>query len=123
MIQGTLYPLQKVANALVDRRTMWSRPETLAVGELFPRPPVDLAGAVAGTSPCPSLDPAAVAETAQMFPPYSLARHQTVQFVVARGATSRRHTGPPVIGKDLPGGEQACFPMAGMQTTKIWLRA
>jgi len=81
---------------------MWSRLESLAVGEVVPRPPVNLAGVVAGTSPCPSLDPAAVAETARTFPPYSLA-YQTVQFVEARGATSLRHTDPLVVGQDLPG--------------------
>lgn len=97
---------------------MWSRPETLAVGEVFPRPPVDLAVVVAGTPPCPSLDPAVVAQTAQMFPPYSLA-HQTVQLVEARGATSRRNTGPLVVGQDLPEREQACFPMVEIRTTEI----
>jgi hypothetical protein len=59
---------------------MWSRLESPAVGEVFPHPLVNLAGVVAGTSPCSSLDPAAVAEPARTFPPYSLA-YQTVQFV------------------------------------------
>ena len=81
---------------------MWSRLESPAVGEVFPRPLVNLAGVVAGTSPCPSLDPVAVAEPARTFPPYSLA-YQMVQFVEARGATSRRHTDPLVVGQDLPG--------------------
>ena len=81
---------------------MWSRLESPAVGEVVPRPPVNLAGVVAGTSPCPPLDPAAVAEPARTFPPYSLA-YQMVQFVYSRGATSRRHTDPLVVGQDLPG--------------------
>ena len=97
---------------------MWSRLETLAVGEVFLRPPVDLAEVVAGTFPCPSLDPSTVAERAQTFPPYSVA-FQTVQFVVARGATSRRHRAPVVIGQDLPGREQVCFPMAEIRTVEI----
>jgi hypothetical protein len=80
---------------------MRSRLESLAIGEVFPRPPVNLAGMVAGTSPCPSLDPAAVAKTAQTFPPYSL-DYQTVQFVEARVAMSRRHSDPLVVGGDLP---------------------
>ena len=62
---------------------MWSRLESPAIGEVFPRPPVNLAGVVAGTSPCSSLDPAAVAEPVRTFPPYSLAS-QMVQFVEAR---------------------------------------
>ena len=114
-IQGTPYPPSRVTNPPVGRRTMWSRPETSVVGEPFLGPPVDLTGVVEGTSPCPSLARVAVADTAETFPPYPLA-YRTVRFVRARGAASRRHTGPLIVGQDL-GRERACFPMMEIRTT------
>ena len=91
------------------------------VGESFLGPPVDLTGVVEGTSPCPSLARVAVADTAETFPPYPLA-YRTVRFVRARGAASRRHTGPLIVGQDL-GRKRACFPMMETPTTEARLRA
>jgi hypothetical protein len=91
------------------------------VGEPFLGPPVDLTGVVEGTFPCPSLARVAVADTAETFPPYPLA-YRTVGFVRARGAASRRHTGPLIVGQDL-GRERACFPMMEIPTTEGRLRA
>ena len=91
------------------------------VGEPFLGPPVDLTGMVEGTSPCPSLARGTVADTAEAFPPYPLA-YRTVRFVRARGAASRRHTGPLIVGQDL-GRERVCFPMMEIPTTEARLRA
>lgn len=89
------------------------------VGEAFLRPPVDLAEVVAGTFPCPSsMAPAVVAETLA----YPLV-NRAVWFVERPGAASRRHTGPLVVGQDLPEREQACFPMVEIRTPEIRLRA
>ena len=85
------------------------------VGEAFLSPPVDLTGVVEGTSLYPSLARVAVADTAETFPLYPLA-DRTVQSVRARGAASRQHTGPLILGRDL-GRERACFPMMELRTT------
>ena len=94
---------------------MRSRPETSVVGEAFLSPQVDLKGVVEGTSLCPSLARVVVAYTAETFPLYPLA-DRTVRFVRARGAASRRHTGPLTVGPDL-GRERACFAMMELRTT------
>lgn len=85
------------------------------VGEAFLSPPVDLTGLVEVPSLYPSLTRVAVADTAETFPPYPLA-YRTVGFVRARGAASRRHTGPLTVGQGL-GRERACFAMMELRTT------
>ncbi len=90
-------------------------------GESFLSPPVDLTGVVEATSLCPSLARVTVAGTAETFPPHPLA-YRTVRFVRARGAASRRHTGPLIVEQDL-GRRRACFPMMEIPTTEGRLRA
>ena len=77
------------------------------MGEAFPRPPVNLAGVIL--------------ETAETFPPYSLA-YQRVCFVEARGVASRRYTDPPAFGQNLLGGKRVCF-VVEVHITGTQLRA
>src|ERR687898_1540087 len=104
-----------MTHAPVAQRTMRSRPETSVVEEAFLSPPVDLTGVVEVTSLYPSLARVVVADTAETFPLYPLA-DRTVQSLRARGAASRQHTAPLIVGRDL-GRERACFPMMELRTT------